>query len=260
MPQFSLSLLLVSSLLLSITGFSQELPRGTALPVMLSTTINSAKAKPGQPITAKLMQDVVLPSGERIRRGAKLEGRVVETTAGAGSSLARLVLRFDRLVDDGKQYAIVASLRSLASMADVFEAQLPVGSFDEFGTSISDWTTVQVGGAAVYLGDETVRDGMQIVGQAPGFGITRAKLIAAPKRGCPANPEENQEEQSLWVFSPWACGTYGFEDLTISHHGNTAPVGAIEFSSPKVVHVRGGSGLLLSILPIPSASGSQSGQ
>jgi len=260
MPQFPLWLLLVLSLVLSTTGFCQELPRGTALPVMLGRTLNSAKSKPGEPITTKLMQDVVLPSGERIRRGAKLEGRVVEATVAAGSSPARLVVRFDRLVDDSRQYAITASLRSLASMSDVFDAQLPVGTFDEFGTSISDWTTVQVGGAAVYLGDQTVRDGMQIVGHAPGFGITRAKLVAAPKRGCPENPEENQEEQSLWVFSPWACGTYGFEDLTISHHGNSAPLGAIELSSPKVVYVRGGSGLLLRILPTPSASGPQSGQ
>ena len=135
-------------------------------------------------------------------------------------------------------------------MQDLFNAQLPVGTFDDFGTSISDWTTVQVGGAAVYLGDRTVRDGMQIVGTAPGYGITRAKLVAAPKRGCPADSELAEREQSLWIFSPWACGTYGFDDLTIAP-GTT--VGTVELTSPKNLDVHAGSGWLLVVIPTAGA-------
>ena len=245
------SLLLLSLLVLAQFGYTEELlPAGTALPIMLGGSLNSARLKPGGVIRAMLMQDVFLPSGGRIRHGAKIEGSVVEATAASLSSPARLVLRFYRLTSDDKQYALSASLLSLASMADVFDAQLPVGTFDEYGTSVSDWTTVQVGGAAVYLGDQTVRDGMQIVGEAPGYGMTRAKLVANPKRGCPAIQTENQQAQSLWVFSPWACGIYGFENLAITHHGNTAPVGIIELNAPKVVRIPGGCGLLLRVLPV----------
>jgi hypothetical protein len=222
---------------------------------MAGKALNSRNAKPGKSITGRLMQDIVLASGERIRAGAKVVGQVVESSPNSSTGQARLLVRFDRLIAGGKQYSITTSLRSLASMQDVFNAQLPTGTFDEYGTSISDWTTVQVGGAAVYLGDATVRDGMNVIGQAPGYGITRAKLIAAPKRGCVAKLGESTDEQSLWVFSPWACGTYGFEDLAISHHGTTQPIGVIELTAPKAFRIQAGSGWLLLVMPSQASAG-----
>jgi hypothetical protein len=249
---FFFPLLTLASLL------AEQLPSGTALPVMAHTSLNSVKAKPGATITGKLMQDVVLASGERIRRGAKVVGQVVESSPGAGGTPARLLVRFDRLISGNKQYSVTTSLRSLASMQDVFNAQLPTSTFDEYGTSVSDWTTVQVGGAAVYLGDATVRDGMNVVGHAPGYGITRARLVPAPKRGCTAKLGDSTDEQSLWVFSPWACGTYGFEDVAIAHHGTTPPVGVIELTAPGAVRIQAGSGWLLLVLPPQSPAGNPS--
>jgi len=246
MKPSSLAFLLAIVSSLAMNAHSQQIPAGTVLPVMTSNTLDAGKSKPGDKLTARLMQDVVLPSGGKIRRGAKLEGQVVQASPANGG--ATVAVRFDRLVTGGKQFPLTVSLRALASMQDVFEAQLPTNNFDEYGTSISDWTTVQVGGAAVYLGDETVRDGMQIVGKAPGWGIVTARLIPAPKRGCEAFPVEGDREQSLWVFSPWACGTYGFEDLNITHHGVTSPVGTIELTAPAPFRVRGGSGWLLRVV------------
>lgn len=237
---FSLLLLLLCAL----GAYSQENPGGTVFPVMTSSTVDSAKSKPGDKLLGKLMQDVVLTSGERIRAATRIEGQVVETSAGPGGG-ARVVVRFDRLIAGKKEFPIRVSLRALASMQDVFSAQLPEGTFDEYGTSISDWTTVQVGGAAVYLGDGTVRDAMEIVGRAPAWGIVTAKLMPAPKRGCAANTVEGEHEQSLWVFSPWACGTYGFDGMNIAHRGNTPPLGTIELTASAPFRVRGGSGWLL---------------
>ena len=85
-------------------------------------------------------------------------------------------------------------------MQDVFFAQLPTNNFNEYGTSISDWTTVQVGGAAVYRGDGTVREALDIVGRTTDYGAVTAKLIPAPKRGCPAGSAATEREQALWVF------------------------------------------------------------
>jgi hypothetical protein len=234
-------------LLTATVAFSQQIPAGTVLPVMTNTTVDAGKAKPGDKLSARLMQDVVLPSGEKIRRGAKLEGQVVQASS-SNSTSATLAVRFDRLISDGKQFPLTVRLRALASMMDVFDAQLPVGTFDDYGPSIDDWTTVQVGGAAVYLGDGTVRDGMQVIGRAPGYGIVTAKLVPAPKLGCKAIPAESQSDQSLWVFSPWACGTYGFEDLTIAHHGVTSPVGTIELTASARFRVKAGSGWLLCVV------------
>ena len=246
-------ILTISSLCLfcAVLTCAQQIPAGTVLPVMASTGLNSAKTKAGERFTGKLMQEVVFASGDRIRTGARVEGRVIEASPATASSPARVQLVFDRLIAGQKQYAITVSVRAAASMGDVFEAQLPSGNFDEYGTSISDWMTIQVGGAAVYLGDETVRDAMDIVGRAPAYGVVMAKLLPAPKRGCPANPTESEREQSLWVFSPWACGTYGFEDLTIAHHGATAPLGSVQLTSLKSINIRGGSGWLLVVVAAP---------
>ncbi len=136
-------------------------------------------------------------------------------------------------------------------MQEVFDAQLPIGTFDDYGTSTSDWTTVQVGGAAVYRGDGTVRSAMDVVGHSTDYGAVTAKLQPNTKLGCPANPAAVEREQSLWVFSPWACGTYGFDDLAIAHHGSTAPVGTIELTSRSRVLIRAGSGWLLTVVPSP---------
>ena len=239
-------------MVLTAMAVSQQIPAGTVLPIMTSKAVVSAKSKPGQRLTATLMQDVVLPSGNTIHAGAKIEGQVLESSGPAASARAHLVIRFDRLIARGRQFPINVSLRALASMQDVFEAQLPWNSIDDYGTSPVDWNTVQVGGAAVYRGDGTVRSAINIVGRATGYGAVTAKLISAPKRGCPANPAEVEHEQALWVFSPWACGTYGFEDLEIAHHGVTPPVGTIELTAPRSVQVRGGSGwLLLVVSPEP---------
>ena len=244
-------LVVVLSLLFAANSSSQEIPAGTVLPVMMSTTMDNGKSKPGDRVSGRLMQDVVLPSGVRLRTGARVEGQVVESPVPSASGGAHLAVRFDRLISGKTSFRTNVSLRALASMQDVFDAQLPVSAFDEYGTSISDWTTVQVGGAAVYNGDGTVRSALDIVGRTTQFGAVTATLIPDPKRGCPPASSESERQVSLWVFSPWACGTYGFDDLNIAHHGVTPPVGVIQLSSPASIQVRGGSGWLLRVVAAP---------
>lgn len=239
----------------STSSIAQQLPAGTALPVMTSKGLESTKAKAGDRIAGKLMQDVVLASGDRIRTGARVEGIVIESTA--NGSRAQVIVRFDRLVAGKQQYAISVSLRALASMEDVFAAQLPWNTFDDYGTSSSDWNTVQVGGAAVYRGDGTVRSAMEVVGRATDSGAVTARLMPAPRHGCPAETTDTSREQSLWVFSPWACGTYGFEDLVIAQSGAVPPSGTIELTSAKAINVRAGSGWLL-VTVAPAEAGASS--
>ena len=114
MTQFRSLLLFVLALLLAVRSDAQQLPPRTALPVMSNSSLNFAKAKPGDRITARLMQDVVLPSGEKISAGAKIEGQVVEAVRSSSSSLARMVARFDRLTSGVRQFPVTVSLRSLA--------------------------------------------------------------------------------------------------------------------------------------------------
>jgi hypothetical protein len=148
---------------------AQEIPAGTVIPVMLRTTLDARKAKVGQKIEAQVMQNVPLSSQTRIRTGAKLVGHVVEVTrpsAASGSRGSRIAISFDRLLMGGAAIPVTTSLRSLASMMEVFEAQLPTNAIDDYGTTAADWVTVQIGGNVVYRGNGTVMTDGQVVGKS----------------------------------------------------------------------------------------------
>ena len=232
-------------LLLAISALPQNIPSGTVLPVMLSSTLDSRRAKSGQTINGRLKQNVFLPNGSVLPRNTKVIGHIVSASAPATGQAARISLQFDYLLWAGRKIAITAHLRALASMNEVFEAKMPTNSWDDYGTSPSDWNTIQVGGAGVFRGSgQLIADG-EVIGRATDYGAVTARLIAAPQRGCPNTA--NDHEQSLWIFSPSACGVYGLPDVTIAHAGRTAPAGLIELASSRFVRVNGGSGWLLRV-------------
>lgn len=223
---------------------AQQIPPGTALPVMLRSTLDARHSKPGQMVKGQIKQDVRLPDGMIIREGARVTGHVVSATPAAKGSPSRLAVKFDRISMKGRQLTVITHLRALASMMEVFDAKLPTNSIDDYGTTPSDWITTQVGGAGAFRGSGNVIADGAIVGRTTDYGAVTAKLIPAPARGCHSDGEQ---EQALWVFSPSACGVYGFADLKIAHWGRTTPVGEIAFQSSRNVHIRGGSGWLLQV-------------
>ena len=76
----------VAVLLSAAIGRAQQIPSGTALPVVLDSTLDVNKVKSGQPISATIAQSVPLPSG-KIRAGWHVTGRVLQagTKPGGGS-------------------------------------------------------------------------------------------------------------------------------------------------------------------------------
>jgi hypothetical protein len=232
----------------AIALFAQEIPYGTALPVMLNSTLDAKKDKPGGKISARIMQDVRLPDGPRIPAGVRIVGHILQEGSPTATSGSRLVFRFDQLLMHGRSISLATNLRAIASMTEVFDAQLPTNNFDEYGTSTADWTTIQVGGDVVYRGNgQVIAPDSQVVAKATVGGDVTAKLPPVPDRGCRGTVGGNDSQQALWVFSTSACGAYGFHDFKIAHAGRTYPVGEIVLESSTSVYVRGGSGLLLRV-------------
>jgi hypothetical protein len=231
-------------LLLSLTAVAQTIPPGTVLPVMLNSTLDARHDKPGKIITGKIMQEVPLPDGARIPKGAKVVGQILGARPASAASPSQLTLKFDRLEYGSKRVFIATHVRAVASQLEVYEAWLPTNAIDDYGTSPSDWNTVQIGGAGVFRGSGKVVYDDEIVGSATDYGAVTAKLAAAPKRGCTG---ESKRAEALWTFSPWACGTYGFSDLKLAHSGRSS--GQIELQSSSDVRVHGGSGWLLRVNP-----------
>lgn len=208
-------------------------------------------------ITGRIMQDVPLPSRARIPAGSRVVGRVLAVSGPTAASGSRVAVKVDRLTIHGRSSPVTTNLLAIASMTEVFDAQLPTSNFNEYGTSIADWTTIQVGGEVVYRGNgQVITADNRVVGTATVGGDVTAKLMAVPDRGCRGAMDGNDSEQALWVFSTSACGAYGFRDLKIMHAERTPPAGEIVLESTGSVVVRRGSGLLLRVDGLSSAPAS----
>jgi hypothetical protein len=237
----------LSLIMLSMDLFAQNtIPVGTIVPVALNSSLNSRKVKPGQVITARVMQDVPLSPGSTIHAGAKVIGRVIDVKPANGGAGAQVSFRFDTLVVSKRRIPIITNVRALASMMAVEAAQLPESGPDR-GTSQNAWTTDQIGGEVVYRGGGPVADGLRSVGE-PTYGGVLVHVSAKPGSPCRGEIEGNDRLQALWVFSSDACGVYDFAGLAIVHAGRTDPVGEITLASDKgEVNIRAGSGMLLRV-------------
>ncbi len=229
------------------TLWGQQIPAGTLLPVMLDDNLASDKSKPGDEIAAKLMQDVPLPDGRKIKRGSKVQGRVISATPASSGHRARISVQFDRIDFDKQLVPVSVGLRALAAMQAVAKARQAVNANSGFGTDAWDLNLVQVGGQAVFTGQRIVKSqNGQVVGRVPEPGAVLAVPMPNPARGCPAT-SSNTSGQAFWVFSTDACGVYDIKGLTfVSGIGGGTP-GQIVLKSPGKVVVRGGSGWLLQV-------------
>jgi hypothetical protein len=236
-----LALLLVSAGM----ALAQEIPPETALPILLSSKLDTAKTKPGQQITGRIAQDVPLPSGGRIPEGSQVSGQVLEVRRAASGSGSQLVLKFDRVHTRRADFPVTTGLRAIASLPEVLRAQDP-DVVPGHNVAPANWTTEQIGGPeAVYRGGGHVMAGDEIVGEPVWHGVLGQFRASA----CPVN---NDRKQALWLFATTACGAYGFADLRIVNPGWTAPLGQIVLAAKGNVQASGGSGLLL-VIVAPSA-------
>jgi hypothetical protein len=234
-------------LIFSAAAFAQKaIPSGTVLPVRLNSSL-SQKTQPGKVITAKVMQNVVLPSGATIRAGSRVVGHVITVTAPANGTTAQVAFSFDKVVSSKRTIPITTDLRAMASFMEVEDAQIPeIG--DDRGTPENAFTTVLVGGDVAYRGGGPVKEGTKTVGR-PVFDGVLSQVSAKPGTECRGEVDGNNEPQALWVFSSDACGLYGFPGITITHAGRTNPIGEIVLTSNgHRLKIAGGTGMLLRVM------------
>ena len=227
--------------------FAQQLPSGTLLPVMLDKSIDSDKAKPGDPFEAKLMQEVPLPDKGKIKRQTKITGHVVAVTQPSGGKKAKITVQFDQIEDGKEMVPLAAGLRAYASMQLVAQARNPVNTNAGPGTSVWDLNVSQIGGEIAYNGAKIVKaPNGQVVGRVVEPGAIVGVPLANPERGCAG--ASNTVEQAFWIFSTNACGVYGDDGRVAmtSGIGGTTP-GKITFKSAKDFTIRGGSAWLLQV-------------
>jgi hypothetical protein len=223
-----------------------SIPPGTILPVRLGS-LSSDKSKKGEAIKARIMQDVPLENGSKLRAGSSVLGRVIDVTPATAGDKAMLALIFDTVVLRNKQRIPVRThLRAIASTLEIQFAQTPTIGPGE--SDVYDWlSTTQVGGEIVYGKWGEVMNGDRVVGRSVYDGVL-AHVNAREGTKCRGPIEGNDRAQAFWVFSSDACGAYGFSRVTISHAGRTDPRGEIVLVSERgPVKIRSGSGMLLRV-------------
>lgn len=222
-----------------------RIPVGTVLPARLNHGLSTKNARPGQVVTARIMQEVPLPNNEKIPEGAKVLGTIVTVEPPGNTSGGKISVRFDNLEIRQRKIPIVVSLRALAGFMEIQSAQTPEFT-PGFGTPYAWANTRQVGGDEVYgLGGPVTNQRDEKVGKGV-YGGVLVHVRAQPESPCRGALDSEDRLQALWVFSSDACGVYGIQGVKIAHAGRTEPIGEITLvADQQHLLVRGASGLML---------------
>jgi len=217
--RFSLTVALLGCAVLAPACRAITLPAQTTIPVIFTHTVDSAKAKAGDVVTAKTMQVVLLPNGEQLPKGTLVTAHVVDArafkfdqTPYATQQASYLSIQIDQILDKGVSSPVATSVRALASAQTVGEALTP----QRMDETDSPGMMVLVGGGHYSPVGKRVTAGSEddIVGYNKKQGVF-ARLLPGGF-GC----EGTQTEQSVAIFSPDACGLYGFVSVRLSAKGD----------------------------------------
>ena len=208
----------------SAAAQSQSLPAATAVPVSFVHSVDAKKAKVGDTVTAKTMQAILLPGGASIDKGTVVVGHVVsvqpfhfDPTPYAHQSPSLISIHFDKLQKGDSVIPVSLSVRAIASTLDSRDAAYP-HSHDDTDTL---GTMTLIGGTTFSPLDKMIQsDDGDAIGYNRKGGVF-ARLIASGSsgRGTSIHCEATDTEQSVAIFSPDACGVYGFAGDYILENG-----------------------------------------
>jgi hypothetical protein len=219
------------------------IPPGTILPVRLNSSLYSSRTTTGQIVTARLMQDVPLANGEKIRKGSRVIGHIVDVSSTPDANTQQISLQFDQLVSSGRTIPIRTVLRAVAGPISVMQAEIPTD-----GPVSAPIATTQIGGDTAFTsgGEVDTADGA-LVGKSVNDGVL-VQASANQARGCRGVIDDNKAPQAMWIFSSDACGAYGLSNVRIAHTGKTEPLGVIVLSSARgQLKLTSGAGMLLRV-------------
>jgi hypothetical protein len=226
-------------------------PKAT-LPIVFTKTVSADKARTGDVVHAKTTQVATLPTGELIPAGTEVIGHVVaaggfvyDKTPYAKQKESQLTIRFDSLRLAGKDVALKVMVRAMADPLTSWGAREPKSSdLDPLGT------VTQIGGdQLVPSQSEVVNMDGDVVAYNRRNGVY-AHLIA--HREC----DGSDNEVSVGIYSPSACGLYGFTNVAAREMGSGSAPSTVSLvstrTSPKVWR---STTALLEIIPSETGAG-----
>jgi hypothetical protein len=198
-------------------GTAVQLPPQTTLPIVFTSTISAKSAHAGDPVSAKTIQAVTLPSGATLPSGSKVIGHVAESSAFAYDKTpyakqkgATLTIHFDALKGaNGVKAPLNVTVRALADVFATTAAEEPQASdMDPLGT------LTLVGGEYFVPSQREVRNMTGDVVAYNRHGGVYAHLISN------GHCDGNSTEVSMGIFAATACGLYGYSDVSANEFGS----------------------------------------
>ena len=193
-----------------------ELPARTTLPIVFTRTVSADHAKAGDTVSARTIQVVHLPDGSTLPAGTKIVGHVVsatpfsfDSTPYARQKPSELVIQFQAAQLNSTELPLRVTLRAMAGPIAANSASEPQSSdMDSLGT------LTQIGGDLLVPSQkEVVNQQGDTVAYNRRDGVY-AQLIA--NGSCDAS----DNEVSVALFSPTACGLYGFGNVSAQAIGS----------------------------------------
>ncbi len=204
---------------------SLQIAPGTALPVELSKSLDAHKNKPGDPVNAKIVQDLLSNGRVVIPRDTKVIGHVTEATPKEkGEPGSTLGIAFDKIVMKSGEIPLNASIQALAKPEQQASAVANEPSNDNYGGPM--------GG------------GISGPGTTAGRGGVEAGQVGAPQPAAPdgaGNPVSGSPASSAGAISAGTQGVVGLKGLSLSK-GNQ---GSVVTSDSGNVHLDSGTQMIL---------------
>jgi hypothetical protein len=242
----------------TISATQTKVPPGTALPVRFVRSVDAKRARPGDRVIAKTLQIVILPGGQRLPKGTLLVGHVVNShpyhfdpEPYAHQKASSISIHFDQIVDRDLTVPVNLSVRALANALESQWAPRPHYQDETDGAG----TMILIGGDEFSPFDRTVRDdGGDVIAYKRKEGVF-ARLLPSdePASKTRLNCGSTKTEQSVAIFSPNACGLYGFGGVSMPHAGRSGSGTFTLVSRGGSIKLYAGSTALLQETEVPLA-------
>ncbi len=208
----------------SAAAQSQSLPATTAVPVSFVHSVDAKKARVGDTVTAKTMQVILVPGGASIEKGTMVVGHVVavqpfhfDATPYVHQSPSSISIHFDKLQKGDSVIMVNLSVRAIANTIDSREAAYPHSNADADPLGMM----TLIGGTTYSPLEKMIpSDDGDAIGYNRKGGVFARLIASGPSgRGTSIHCEGTDTEQSVAIFSPDACGMYGFAGDYILENG-----------------------------------------
>ena len=228
-----------------------SLPNGASIDAVLTKSLDSKKAKKGDPVSARITEDAKEQNGKTvIPKGSKLEGHVTQASSQEkGNSYSTLGIVFDKaILKNGEEVSLNVQVQALALSQDAATAPAQMNSMaPPMGSS--GGSPAAGSGRPGSAGEAT--SGMSSAPRAP---ITTTNTAA--------NTDTNNAMAGKGVvgglnssgrLNPGSRGVFGLAGIGLATASEGTEQAAIVTSTDKNVHLDGGTQLLLVTQPPPKS-------